>query len=106
MNLSQQQTFQALQCAGQRGCTFSKSQPCIFNSAGPLHMYAHAEICAEGSACCREGFKDPGGLAAASRRFLFTFKGEEYIWQSEKESCRVLALQRANDTFTVQRGNF
>ncbi len=47
------------------------------------------------SACCREGFKDEGGLATASRRFLFTFKGEEYIWQSERESCHVLVLRRA-----------
>ena len=106
MNLSQRQTFQALQCAGQRDCWLHllKVSALYFRPCGSS-AYARSgrEICAEGSACCREGFKDPGGLATASRRFLFTFKGEEYIWQSEKESCHVLALRGANDTLTVQR---
>eukprot|EP00891_Asterochloris_glomerata_P002049 jgi/Astpho2/2049/fgenesh1_pg.00038_%23_138_t len=46
----------------------------MFNTASPSEV-VHI---------LREGFKDEGGLATASRRFLFTFKGEEFIWQKHR----------------------
>ena len=69
----------------------------------PAHASSCTVICARGAACCRKGFKDPGSLTTASRRFLLTSMGKEYMWQSVKESCHILALWRANDISTVQR---
>lgn len=34
---------------------------------------------------CREGFGDEGGLAAASRRFLFAYGGQEYVWAKHRK---------------------
>ena len=33
---------------------------------------------------CREGMGDEGGLAVASRRFLFTYDGQEYVWMKHR----------------------
>ena len=33
---------------------------------------------------CREGMGDEGGLAVASRRFLFTYNGQEYVWMKHR----------------------
>ena len=33
----------------------------------------------------REGFGDEGGLASASRRFLFTYDGQEYVWAKHRK---------------------
>ena len=65
--------------------TFSKPQPCTFTPAGFLHTQAHAQ-----SSVLK--VLHAAGRASASPRFLVTFKGEEYILQSEKESCHVLEL--------------
>ena len=34
---------------------------------------------------CREGFGDSGGLAVASRRFLFSYGGQEYVWTKHRK---------------------
>ena len=34
---------------------------------------------------CREGFGDEGGLAVASRRFLFTYNGQNYVWAKHRK---------------------
>ena len=33
----------------------------------------------------REGFGDEGGLASASRRVLFTYDGQEYVWSKHRK---------------------
>lgn len=50
--------------------------------SGTIELIAAAGL--PGTSLRWEGFKDEGGLATASRRFLFTFKGEEFIWQKHR----------------------
>ena len=33
---------------------------------------------------CREGMGDEGGLAVASRRFLFRYNEQEYVWMKHR----------------------
>ena len=33
----------------------------------------------------REGYEDEGGLAVASRRFLFAYAGQEYVWAKHRK---------------------
>ena len=33
----------------------------------------------------REGYGDEGGLAVASRRFLFSYGGQEYVWAKHRK---------------------
>ncbi len=65
----------ALQSVNQSGPAGFKAR--VFHCSRNTHVLLPTNL-------CREGMGDEGGLAVASRRFLFTYGGQEYVWMKHR----------------------